>query len=127
MKSVLTYHIDETVCINCGSCRRFCPVDTIPYLNLQHQVDMAGCTGCTVCYAVCPVDAVEVTEDGLHGRTVVLDPTDMDRVRERTWAKGPFHQHKRRLAGLVPQRKAAIDARDRPVHVAPTRGGEGAS
>lgn len=99
MKAPLTYHIDETICINCGSCRRFCPVDTITYTNLQHQVDMSGCIGCTICYAVCPVDAVIITE---HGSTVPLsrlDPTTMERVRERAWAKGPFFQAKRRLAG----------------------------
>ncbi len=98
MKTRLTYHIDEDICINCGSCRRFCPVDTIPYVNLQHQVDMAGCTGCTVCYAVCPVDAVEVTVGGRQGPEIRLDAVDMERVRRKVWAKGPFFQLKRRLA-----------------------------
>ncbi len=105
MKTRLTYHIDEDACINCGSCRRFCPVDTITYVNLRHQVNMEGCTGCTICYAVCPVDAVEVGNDA--GRLVTLDPVDMERVRRTAWAKGPFYQFKRRREGLVPGRGQA--------------------
>jgi ferredoxin len=106
MKRTFTYHIDEDLCINCGSCRRFCPVDTIPYTNLQHQIEMAGCTGCTICYAVCPVDAVEVTDPHAAGGRVILDAAAMERVRVRTWVKGPFYQHKRRLAERASQRSA---------------------
>jgi MinD superfamily P-loop ATPase len=100
VKTKLYYRIDEDLCTNCGSCRRFCPVDAIPYRNLQHQVDQEGCTGCTICYALCPVDAVVVTE-GDTGARVALDPSAMERVRARAWAKEPFYQHKRRLAGLA--------------------------
>src|SRR5689334_1899802 len=106
MKAPLNYHIDESVCINCGSCRRFCPVDTITYLNLQHQVDMSGCIGCTICYAVCPVDAVIVTEESGSGVHAQLDNPTMERVRMRAWAKGPFYQAKRRRAGQTPQIKS---------------------
>ena len=77
MKASLTYHIDEATCINCGSCRRFCPVDTITYINLHHQVDMSGCIGCTVCYAVCPVDAVILTEDTPANTQIQLDGLTM--------------------------------------------------
>jgi ferredoxin len=101
MKTPLAYHIDEEACINCGSCRRFCPVDAIPYIYLQHQVNMEVCTGCTICYAVCPVDAVEVTEAGHGERRVTLDATTMERVRAHVWLKGPFYEQKRRAAGVV--------------------------
>ncbi len=90
------YHIDEVACINCGSCRRFCPVDAIPYINLQHQIDMEGCIGCTICYAVCPVDAVEVKEKAAPSPKVIFDPDEMERVRKRNWARGPFFQMRRR-------------------------------
>ena len=105
MKNTLVYHIDEDACINCGSCRRFCPVDAIPYVNLRHQVDMEACTGCTICYAVCPVDAVEVTAAGPAESRAALDPATMERVRTHVWVKGPFYEQKRRAAGLVPPRK----------------------
>jgi ferredoxin len=95
-KTQFSYYIDEEACINCGSCRRFCPVDTIPYFNLQHQVDMEGCIGCTICYAVCPVDAVMVTETNPPHAKVIFDPDDMERVRKRNWARGPFFQMKKR-------------------------------
>jgi ferredoxin len=107
VKDPLTYRIDEVTCINCGSCRRFCPVDTIPYRNLQHQIEMAGCIGCTICYAVCPVDAVIVTERGCALR---LDDADMERVRRHSWVKGPFYQFKRRQARQLVAEDAAADS-----------------
>lgn len=110
MKATLNYQIDESVCINCGSCRRFCPVDTITYLNLQHQVEMNGCIGCTICYAVCPVDAVIVTEENSAGAQVRLDNPTMERVRVRAWAKGPFYQAKRRRDGQIPHIKSRQSA-----------------
>lgn len=104
MKTRLTYHIDEELCINCGSCRRFCPVDAIPYRQLQHQVEMASCIGCTICYALCPVDAVIVTKSDT-GPAVPLEQTNTERVRAKAWIKGPFYQHKRRKAGASPNRE----------------------
>jgi MinD superfamily P-loop ATPase len=95
MKRELIYRINEAICINCGSCRRFCPVDTISYTHLQHQVKMDDCIGCTVCYAVCPVEVVEKM-DGIY--PVTLDSTNMARVQLHTLAKGPFHQYRRREA-----------------------------
>lgn len=54
----MKFAIDEKRCIDCGACRRYCPVDCIPYQRLQHRVDLERCIGCTICYAVCPADAV---------------------------------------------------------------------
>jgi Fe-S-cluster-containing hydrogenase component 2 len=96
MKTPLVYHINETLCINCGSCRRFCPVDTITYEHLQHQVDMTGCIGCTICYAVCPADAVEITRGEDARKLKLLSTTTRERVCAHTWVKGPFYQFKRR-------------------------------
>lgn len=110
MKTLLTYHIDEEACINCGSCRRFCPVDTIPYAHLQHQIDMTGCIGCTICYAVCPVDAVKVTAQTPEGLSKLLDQGTMERVRSQAWSKGPFYQQQRRQQGRVPHPKTARNA-----------------
>jgi ferredoxin len=112
MKTSFIYHIDESICINCGSCRRFCPVDTIHYTSLQHQIEMSGCIGCTICFAVCPVDAITVTEEALLGHPVDLDPADMERVRRRAWVKGPFYQQKRRQTGLV-ARKHEMEKRQK--------------
>jgi MinD superfamily P-loop ATPase len=97
MKTRLSYRIDEELCINCGSCRRFCPVDAIPYRSLRHQVEMAACIGCTICYALCPVDAVIVTARDT-GEGAALEQATMERVRDSAWAKGPFFQQKRRMA-----------------------------
>jgi MinD superfamily P-loop ATPase len=88
------YSIDEHICINCGSCRRFCPVDCIPYTSLRHRIDQERCIGCTICYAVCPVDAV-VIDVPRHSR-VDLSPAAVQRVKEHTLARGPFFQERRR-------------------------------
>jgi Fe-S-cluster-containing hydrogenase component 2 len=97
MKTRHTYRIDEAACINCGSCRRFCPVDAIPYRGLRHQVEMARCIGCTICFALCPVDAV-IVSTGDTRQAVALEPATMERVRASAWVKGPFYQQKRRLS-----------------------------
>jgi MinD superfamily P-loop ATPase len=51
----MIFEIHEDLCINCGSCRRHCPFEAIPY-DMQHRIDADLCTGCTLCYAVCPVE-----------------------------------------------------------------------
>lgn len=81
----MKFTIDEEACIDCGACRRYCPVDCIPYLNMQHQVEVERCTGCTICFAVCPADAVLTHTDGA---TPDLSFTAMTRVRMATYRRG---------------------------------------
>ena len=83
----MKFAIDREACIDCGACRRYCPVDCIPYENLQHHVDLDTCTGCTVCYAVCPADAVLTLDDGRA--TPLLGFAVMERVRLKSFARGP--------------------------------------
>lgn len=83
----MKFTIDEVACIDCGACRRYCPVDCIPYEGLQHQIVQEPCTGCTICYAVCPVDAVIPLDDGRA--TPLLTFEVMARVRAKAFARGP--------------------------------------
>jgi ferredoxin len=79
--------IDRDACIDCGACRRYCPVDCIPYEDLQHRVDVDACTGCTICYAVCPADAVLAIDDGRAAPSLAFPV--MERVRLKSFARGP--------------------------------------
>ena len=83
----MKFVIDEVACVECGACRRYCPVDCIPYENMQHQVDLDRCIGCTICYAVCPADAVLTVPDGRA--TPSLSWPVMERVRLLAFKRGP--------------------------------------
>jgi len=51
--------VDETKCIECGSCRNACRFDAV---NNDFQVDPFLCEGCGVCVVVCPEEAVSLKE-----------------------------------------------------------------
>ncbi len=53
----LVYAIDELTCIECGSCRRYCPVPGAIIISAayQHTILADICTGCGICEAFCPV------------------------------------------------------------------------
>lgn len=88
----MKFAIDRDACIDCGACRRYCPVDCIPYDSLEHRIEQDPCTGCTICFAVCPADAVLTIEDGRAHPSLGFDV--MARVRQKAFTKGP-----RRAAG----------------------------
>ncbi len=52
--------IDSASCINCGICRRACPVEAIRFIDGQHVVDASSCVQCYCCHELCPHDAVEL-------------------------------------------------------------------
>ncbi len=83
----MKFAIDEVACIDCGACRRYCPVDCIPYTALQHRVEVERCTGCTICFAVCPAEAVITIPDGRA--TPDLGWLVMERVRLKAFTRGP--------------------------------------
>ncbi|HEY8476077.1 MAG TPA: 4Fe-4S binding protein [Chloroflexota bacterium] len=83
----MKFVIDEVKCVDCGACRRYCPVDCIPYTKIQHQVDLDRCIGCVICFAVCPADAVVPVPDGRA--TPDLSWETMERVRVRVLRQGP--------------------------------------
>jgi Pyruvate/2-oxoacid:ferredoxin oxidoreductase delta subunit len=51
------FAIDAKTCIECGTCRRFCPVPKAVFIdvaNYQHTIDADLCTGCGLCVPFCP-------------------------------------------------------------------------
>lgn len=53
------YSINDSTCVECGSCRRFCPITDAIYIDehYQHTIDPDVCTGCGICVAFCPADS----------------------------------------------------------------------
>jgi Na+-translocating ferredoxin:NAD+ oxidoreductase RNF subunit RnfB len=86
------YAIDEKLCVECGQCRRFCPIKDAIIINAdyQHTVVADLCSGCGLCEAFCPVP-------GALFQPAV--PTQADRkplkiLRRVVWRhKWGFHNH----------------------------------
>ena len=51
------FAINEDSCIECGQCRRYCPIAGAIIIDdrYQHRVVADVCTGCGLCEAFCPV------------------------------------------------------------------------
>lgn len=84
----MLFTIDERVCIDCGACRRYCPVDAVRY-DLQHRIELEKCIGCTICYAVCPVDAVRTVESPRYPARPDLARPTMLRARWKILKRKP--------------------------------------
>lgn len=54
--------IDSAECVECGQCRRFCPLPGAIIINQEYQHEIISpCTGCGLCVAFCPVpNAIKV-------------------------------------------------------------------
>jgi len=54
--------IDQSKCISCGMCRKFCP-DVCIDLTPKATVDYDYCKGCLLCVTVCPVKCISSKEE----------------------------------------------------------------
>jgi NADP-reducing hydrogenase subunit HndC len=64
-KSLITYAIDENVCIQvghgCDVCRKQCPDNAIMgEVKKTHYIDPKKCGKCGICYDVCKFDAIHI-------------------------------------------------------------------
>jgi 2-oxoacid:acceptor oxidoreductase delta subunit (pyruvate/2-ketoisovalerate family) len=51
--------IIEDICISCGKCLMYCPVNSIRKDGKRFYVDLSYCKGCGVCAHECSVNAIE--------------------------------------------------------------------
>jgi MinD superfamily P-loop ATPase len=86
------YTINEDACVECGQCRRYCPIPNAIIIdeNYQHTVVADVCTGCGVCEAFCPVPNTLV-------KTPLAQAQSAERIkalRETIWrTHWQYHEH----------------------------------
>lgn len=56
-------HVEEDLCIGCGSCKKACAHSAITITNRKASISHDHCVGCGRCIGVCPVDAVANDDD----------------------------------------------------------------
>jgi pyruvate ferredoxin oxidoreductase delta subunit len=52
--------IDKPKCINCGTCWKFCPDNSI---STKIEVDYDFCKGCGICAKGCPVKCIAMVKE----------------------------------------------------------------
>lgn len=57
---MLQFHVDETLCVQCGECAADCPAGIIAMNGLPEITDEERCYRCLHCYAVCPTGALSI-------------------------------------------------------------------
>ena len=72
-------HVEQDVCIGCGSCQKDCAHSAITITDRKASIDHSKCVGCGRCIGRCPVDAVQPASDEAND---VLNY----KIAEYTWA-----------------------------------------
>ncbi len=71
-------YVDESLCVECGSCEKECPYGAIR-LEPKPVFDMSKCYGCWRCYNRCPEEAIYTEKY----RAVAHYPRPNDRLKEK--------------------------------------------
>jgi Pyruvate/2-oxoacid:ferredoxin oxidoreductase delta subunit len=91
-----TYAIDEANCIECGQCRRYCPVAGAIIINeqYQHTVVTDICTGCGICEAFCPVPNTLYKVEKPIPESVPCPDDYLEALRRVVWrGRWRYHEH----------------------------------
>jgi Pyruvate/2-oxoacid:ferredoxin oxidoreductase delta subunit len=91
------YAIDEVNCIECGQCRRYCPIPGAIIIDerYQHTVVADVCTGCGICEAYCPVPNTLLKMPRLPSQHIAPQPADyLAALRRVVWRRQwRYHTH----------------------------------
>ena len=52
-------HVEQELCVGCGSCQKNCAHGAITIRNRKASIDHGLCVGCGRCVGVCPMDAAQ--------------------------------------------------------------------
>ena len=86
------YQIDAQSCIECGQCRRYCPIKGAILINAdyQHVVVADLCSGCGLCEAFCPRPGALIRIDD----TPTYHSKKLKALRRVVWrGQWDFHHH----------------------------------
>ena len=56
--------IDKSLCISCGICLSYCPVNSVRYNEEQgYYISYDYCKGCGICAVECPKKAISMVKE----------------------------------------------------------------
>ena len=56
--------MDKSICINCGICMGYCPVNSIKYSEEEgYYIFYDYCKGCGICAVECPKKAISMEKE----------------------------------------------------------------
>jgi phenylglyoxylate dehydrogenase delta subunit len=56
--------VDRALCVKCGVCWLYCPVQCVVERRAWFDIDLAACKGCGICAHECPQRAISMVEEG---------------------------------------------------------------
>ncbi len=56
--------MDKDICVECGICLTYCPVNSIHKENEKYIIDLSYCKGCGICANECPKKAIDMVTEG---------------------------------------------------------------
>lgn len=61
---VLRPEIDKSLCVDCGVCLSYCPVNSVKYSREQgYFISYDYCKGCGICAVECPRKAIAMVKE----------------------------------------------------------------
>jgi len=54
--------IDQRICLNCGTCQKYCRFDAISRMNNKITISEVNCDGCGLCARICPAEAISMVK-----------------------------------------------------------------
>ena len=67
MPSGYVSHLDENLCVGCGTCVEACPFEAVSINNQISVIDWDKCMGCGICETLYPNDARSLVRDERKG------------------------------------------------------------
>ena len=65
--------VDQSLCVACRTCEKYCQFEAVTYIGGKKSVDHDRCFGCGVCVQKCPQGAVALKRDPTRGIPLELD------------------------------------------------------
>ncbi len=65
--------VDQTRCVVCGTCAKYCQFEAVTFINGVKEIDAEKCLGCGVCIPKCTKKALTLERDTSRGIPLELD------------------------------------------------------